>query len=604
MDKLTKSWIRNPSDKKAAGNGCKFDVMEGLYVVWWIERHCKLYEGEYAGQPMILRGCGQCEQDYIIGEDWDDPETQRIYRERAEKHNACYHAGHFLDWQFECTIRLFGWMRWSDRWQRHIRRFREAVIFAGKKQKKSPSVASWALYLLCGDGEPGQNVFLGAKDGMQAREIAGNHARIMVEQSPELSAECQINKSTMQITHLPSRSRLRPLSSSNTRTQESKEGLNGSVVIDECHVVDRAFVNRISRAGISRSEPLQIEVSTAGNNPDSYGKERFDYALEVMEGKRDDDRLFAAVYAAPQDVTDAELAKDILKYARMANPSLGHTVDAGELQADYERSKDSILRFADFKMYRLNIWQRSANPWIRSSDWARCKGPIPDAVLHGLQCWAGLDLSKTQDMTALVLFFDLEDDEQYYIKPFFWLPEETARENEHLAPFLTWGRAGFIQLTPGNVVDYGFIKKTIRDVAGQFRIQKLAYDPHYAEEITQQVCEGEMGEGGQVLHEGIGVERIAFGQTLMNFTGPCKEFERLILAGKMLHGGHPVMDWQIGHVTVKSDANDNIRPLKPKKGDVKKIDGVIAAVQALGVCLADRMEGGPSVYEEAGQLAM
>src|SRR5215831_7504542 len=226
MDRATKKWIRNASDEKAAQSGCRFDESRGRFVVEWIERYCRLYEGEWAGQAMKL-----------------------------------------TDWQLDCTLRLFGWVRQSKKWKRLVRRFRAASIWVAKKNKKSPTLAAWGLYLLCGDGEPGQKIFLGAKDGRQARDIAGKHAVEMMLASQDLREECRLNRTTMQITHLPTKSLMIPLASSNARHQQSKEGLNGSVLIDECHVVDRDFVRRISRAGISRSEPLQLEVSTAGNDP-------------------------------------------------------------------------------------------------------------------------------------------------------------------------------------------------------------------------------------------------------------------------------------------------------------------------------------------------
>src|SRR5262249_8851195 len=313
------------------------------------------------------------------------------------------------------------------------------------------------LYLLCGDGEPGQKVFLGAKDGMQAREIAGKHAVEMMLASPELLSECRLNKTTKQITHLPTKSVLVPLSSSNQRHQQSKEGLNGSILIDECHVVDRDFIRRISRAGISRSEPLHIEVSTAGNDPDSYGKERFDYARQVEAGTREDSELFVAIYAAPQDIADSEIEADPLKYAKAANPALGHTVDAEELLADYQKSKRSMQALADFKMYRLNVWQRSSNPWLKASDWDNCREDFTEESLVGQVCWAGLDLSRTREMSALVLVF-AEPEEVFRILPYFWLPEERAKELDHLFPMLTWARGGHLELTPGNVLDYGFIR--------------------------------------------------------------------------------------------------------------------------------------------------
>jgi len=243
-DETTKRWIRCEADERAVRAGYRFDEERGQFVVDWMHDYLVLYEGEWAGYPFECR-----------------------------------------DWQYEATMRLFGWVGHSERWGREIRRFRKAGVWIPKKNKKSPTLAAWALYMLCGDGEQGQKVFIGAKDGTQVRENVSLHIFEMVKQSPILVDECKLNMNKMSVAHLPTKSILMPLSSSNVRTQKSKEGLNGSVFIDETHVVDREFIGRISRAGISRSEPLHVEVSTAGDDPDSYGKERFDYGLKVESGR-------------------------------------------------------------------------------------------------------------------------------------------------------------------------------------------------------------------------------------------------------------------------------------------------------------------------------
>lgn len=594
-DATTLRWVRNPSDEAAVRNGCRFDEERGLYAAWWMERHCRLYEGDgYAGQPMILRGCHRCHVDPVIPATWE--EARPLYLARAKKHNQCQRSGHDLDWQFETVVRLFGWVRWSERWRRMVRRFKQASLWVAKKNKKTPTAAAVALYLFRGDGEPGAKVFLCAKDGKQVRENLAMHVVQMKRRSPELQEEIAENRTTMQLTHEESGSVLLILSGSEGEESKSKEGLNGSVIVDETHVVDRQFMARLSRAGISRSEPLQIEVSTAGDDPDGYGAERFQYAVEVAEGKREDQELLAVIHAAPQDLADSDLAADPVKYARLANPALGHTVEADEFLTDYGRSKDSLYKLATFKKYRLNIWQKSANPWLNSADWAKCRRAFTAENLAGRECSAGLDLSRTRDMSALVLVFNMGDG-TFRLLPYFWLPEQVARDNDHLAPFLTWERQGHLELIPGSVVSFTWIRSRFRELAKLFRIRRLIYDLTYAEETTQTLEQGASDAAGRQIEEGTGVERLAFPQTLMAYTAPCKDFERLVIDGQLHHNGHPVMDWQVGHVQVREDANGNIRPVKPKRGSVKKIDGVVGAVMGLADA---QQEGGPSIYENQG----
>lgn len=527
IDTATRRWIRDASDERAAREGCRFDETRAQFVVDWIHKYLKLYEGEHAGEVMELR-----------------------------------------DWQLEATMRIFGWVRHSEQWGREVRRFRRASIWVPKKNKKSPTLAAWGLYLLAGDSEPGQKVFLAAKDGNQARDIAGKHAFEMLAQSGDLDAECTTNKNLYQITHEPTRSIMRPLSSGAERNQRAKEGLNGSVLIDETHVVDEEFIGIISRAGISRSEPLQIEVSTAGDNPDGYGKKQFDKAVAIIRGDQYQRDFFALVYAAPQDLKDADLDADPIKYGKMANPAWGHTVDPEEFLSDYQNSKHSLTELGRFKMYRLNIWQQSCNPWIRMSDWDECRTDFDLEKLEGRECWAGLDLSLSRDMSALVLVFPWEGD-TFRVVPFFWLPEDEAREKNHLAPFLQWAHDGYLELTPGNEIDFGFIRKRFGELFQRFCILDLLYDKTYATDFTQQ------------LQEEVGVQRTIFPQTTMFYTGPAKMFESLVKTHKLQHQGHPILTWQVGHVQVYRDANDNIRPMKDKNNLWKKIDGVAAGVMAL-----------------------
>lgn len=449
----------------------------------------------------------------------------------------------------------------------------------------SPTLAWWGLYLFAADGEMGQKVFFCAKDGAQAREIAGKHAIEMVMSSPELGAECDINKSLMQITHRPTRSILKPLSSGDSTAQKAKEGINGSVLVDETHVVDRAFMNRISRAGISRSEPLQIEVSTAGDDPESYGREQYEYGKRVESGEFEDERFFFISYEAPQDLTDAQLSEDPVKVGKLANPAWGHTVHEEEFLDDYRRSTASISKLAEFKKYRCNVWQQAVNPWLRAHDWRACKRDFTEADLLGRECFGALDLALTRDMLAWCLIFPMPElgPETYRILPRFFLPEQAARHNNDKVPFLNWAKAGLITLTPGDTADYAFVKKTVVDDSEKFALQEYAYDPWNADLLTSQ------------LEEEYGLRRVKFPQTISNFAEPCRDWERLVISGQLQHNGHAVLTWQAGHVTVKSDPNGNIRPVKPPMEDLRKIDGIVGGIMALARAMEMAGKMDPSI---------
>lgn len=563
-------WSRNESDALATRSGCRFNIVRAAFAVWWIERYCRLYEGEsYAGEPLRLRSCDEVDSRFPVElGPWSECQERVVARLVA--HNEAVLAGVHVDWQLECFARLLGWEKFRDHWDRWCRRFRKSSIWVAKKNKKSPSLAALGMFLTFGDGEPGAKTFFAAKDGSQSRGNVAKHAGAMRDQSPDLRRESEFNKSEMQITHLKANSILKPLSSSNSRTQKSKEGLNGSVLVDETHVVDREYMNRLSRMGISRPNPIQAEFSTSGNDPESYGKERFDYAVGVIAGTIPDDETFAAVYAAPQTLTDEELSQDPVKYGRMANPAWGHTIDPEEFLADYTNSRRSVPELANFKMYRLNIWQRASNPWLSPGLWQACGGDFTAADCVGLPCWAGLDLSLTRDMTALALAF--QDGKKIRLLNCFWLPEDFVNENCDKANYRQWEADGFLTVIPGNSIDHDYLRPDLEQIIRRFQPRELAYDKAFAGQLTHD------------LTKDVRVTRIEFPQTPLSYTQPCGDFERRLLEGRIVHARNPILTWQAGHVCLEKNLKTGLsKPTKPKTGGTHlTVDGIQASVMAVG----------------------
>jgi len=569
-DRITQLWIRNRSDEIAVSNGCWFDVSRGAWAVWWIEKYCRLYEGEWAGENMLLRsGCPDV--DCQILDEWDDGGEQMSIS-RADRYSQWVADGNRGDWQYECFMRLFGWVRHSKRWDRTVRRFTAASIWIPKKQKKSPSLAAAGVYLICGDGESGAKCFGGAKDGNQAG-IAMAHAIAMIEQSPELSSECKINRNEKSIEHLPTRSKYKPLSSANERTKTSKEGINGHILIDETHVVDRDFISIISRAGISRAEPLQLEVSTAGNNPDGYGKERQDYARKVVTGEKPNDRLFVAIYEAPQDLSDEHLEADPIKYGKMANPAWGHTAHEEEFLADYEQSKQSLTELANFKMYRLNIWQHSSSPWVKMEHWDNCFGDLSewstaDAI------GGGIDLGGRDDLAcwALVARFPHDTDDEGNIVYRYegvvrsFIGDDVKRDLTR-NPF-----NGFVAKNELFVSGYPIrdLKKTLVEACHRYNVHAVAYDPHGAQQLSEDL-------------KAESIVTLAFSQTPYMFNEPIQDFTATILARRFCHDGNSLLRWSVNNAVVKQSSG-GLKRMFDKDTAVEKIDPVVALTMAYRVC--------------------
>jgi phage terminase large subunit-like protein len=165
------------------------------------------------------------------------------------------------------------------------------------------------------------------------------------------------------------------------------------------------------------------------------------------------------------------------------------------------------------------------------------------------------------------------------------LAEAAIERHGHEVDYARWAADGWLTVIPGPIVDYSFVEQDVVKILDQFDVRCLAFDQHYAHEFVQRLAEQHGWRGVQFV----------FPQTILGYAGPTAKFERLVLAGKLGHRGNPITTWQAGHTQIKTDANENMRPIKPKHGNIKKIDGVVTGIMALRA--ADEIPAARSFYE-------
>ena len=454
-----------------------------------------------------------------------------------------------LDWQWEQVIApLFGWLRPDG-----TRRYRRGYIEVPKKNGKSTLFSGLSLYLLTADGEPGAEVYSAAVDREQA-SIVFREAANMVEASSQLSAHLDVIRSTKRITFPRTRSFYRALSAD----VSAQEGLNAhAVLIDELHAQKtRTLWDTLRYAGASRRQPLQLAITTAGFDRHSICWEQHEYARQVLDGTVEDLSFFALIAAAApeDDWTDPEVW-------RKANPSFDITIDAEQFAEDCREARESPAKENSFRRYRLNQWTEQETRWLSLEKWDACNEDPGD--LYGRVCYAGLDLSSTTDLSALALVFP--GDDRFDVLMRFWVPEEGARQREHRdrVPYTQWIRQGQIQATPGEVIDYDRIRASINELGQDYAIQEIAIDRWNAMQLASED----------------GFEIVAFGQGYASMNWPTKKLEELVLGAKLAHGGHPVLRWMAGNVSIETDAAGNWKPSKKKSRE--RIDGIVALIMAI-----------------------
>ena len=484
-----------------------------------------------------------------------------------------------LPWQDKIVIDIFGTLKPNG-----YRQYNTAYVEIPKKQGKSELAAAIALYLTCGDGEYGAEVYGCAADRQQA-SIVFDVAVEMINQCPALKKRCKILASQKRIVYLPLKSFYQVLSAESY----TKHGLNvHGVIFDELHAQpNRALYDvMLTGSGDARKQPLYFLITTAGTDRNSICYEVHNKAKDIMKGKRHDPTFYPVIYGI-EDEDDWTDEKNWYK----ANPSLDITVDIDKIRAAFNNAKENPAEENLFRQLRLNQWVKQSIRWMPMDKWSLCSYPVDKERLKGRICYGGLDLSSTTDITAFVLVFPPEDEDgKYEILPFFWLPEETLelRVRRDHVPYDTWKAKGLIMTTEGNVVHYGFIEKFIEELGTQYNIKEIAYDRWGAVQMVQNL-------------EGMGFTIVPFGQGYKDMSPPTKELMKLVLEKRIAHGGNEVLEWMVDNIFIKTDPAGNIKPDKEKS--TEKIDGAIAMIMALDRAIRNNGQQ-ESVYNDRGIIIL
>ena len=483
-----------------------------------------------------------------------------------------------IDWQEQIVRDLFGILKPNG-----YRQFNTAYVEIPKKQGKSELAAAIALYLTCGDFEHGGEIYGCAADRQQA-SIVFDVAVQMVEQNPALKARIKPLISQKRLIYKPLNSFYQVLSSE----AYTKHGLNvHGVVFDELHAQpNRQLYDVMTKgSGDARKQPLYFLITTAGTDRHSICWEVHQKAEDILAGRKRDPSFYPVIFGADEeeDWTDEKVWKK-------ANPSLGITVDIEKLRIACNSARQNPAEENIFRQLRLNQWVKQSVRWMPMEKWDACDVAVDETKLEGRVCYGGLDLSSTTDLTAFVLVFPPEtEDEPYYVLPFFWIPEEniSLRVSRDHVPYDIWEKEGFLLTTEGNVVHYGFIEQFIEDLGMKYNIKEIAFDRWGAVQMSQNLMD-------------MGFTVVPFGQGYKDMSPPTKELMKLVLEEKLAHGGHPVLRWCVDNIFVRTDPAGNIKPDKEKS--TERIDGAVALIMALDRAIRNQGSDLGSVYDERGLL--
>ena len=471
-----------------------------------------------------------------------------------------------LPWQKFVVGSLFGWKGVDG-----YRRFRVAYVETAKGSGKSPLAAGIGMKGLVADSEPRAEVYSAATKKDQAM-ILFRDAVAMVDQSPELSKRLQksgTGERCWNLAYLAQGAFFRPISS-----DDGQSGPRPHMgLIDELHEHKNNTVIEMMRAGTkSRRQALIFMITNAGHNRTGPCWGYHEYGAKVAAGEVQDDAFFPYICALDEKDDPFSDEDCWLK----ANPSLQDADLPGVkyireqvVEAKGMPSKEAIVR-------RLNFcqWTDAESPWISGEVWRGAQRDFDWQDLRGRRAVAGLDLSSTTDLTALVFLVEPETDgEPWHIVPFCWLPEvELERKAEtDRVPYTRWKAEGLLETTPGRAISKRYVLQRLSGLCDFFDVLMVGYDRWRIEDLKSLADS-----------EGITLpEMKAVGQGYRDFSPALETFERMLLNGELAHNGHKVMDWCMRNAVTEQDAAENRKLSKDKA--TGRIDLAVAAVMAAGL---------------------
>jgi len=473
-----------------------------------------------------------------------------------------------MDWQKFVIANLFCWYYKKD----NRRRFRRAYIEIPRKNAKTFLCAILAIYMCIADDESAARIYIAGNTIDQAGE-AWTHCKNLLDGNKKFKKAFRLLVASLEFDK--TKSFIRKVASDS----KNLHGKNVSgAICDELHIWEhRDLWDVIFRSTASRRNPLMVGITTAGKNQNGIAFEMHERTTNVLNKIADDDRLFGIIFT----IDDNDDWQDP-KIWKKANPSLGIAKTWDYMNDAYRSAKNVVSELNDFLNYDLNVWTTASSAWINLDLWKELAEPINDDDLKGKYCYAGLDLSRKQDLTAFVLYFPSQNGiKNGYVKPYFIVPSENFKDKELLdrVPYSAWQEKGYISLTNSATVSDEFVFDQIKGALDNYDVRKVAFDRWGSKEITK-------------LFDARGVKIEDFGQGYKDMSPAIKRFEEMILLKKLRHDGNPCLTWNISNAVITKDTAENVKFDKEKAR--QRIDGAVATAMAIGVCVREPEKQTPS----------
>lgn len=532
---VKKACERQLDDLDRYGDGKRFiyDAEAGDRICWFIE-HLTHVKGELAGQEIKLE-----------------------------------------PWQVFILHTTFSWKTTEG-----IRRFRRVYIEVPRGNGKSSLSSGVALFCLCGDREPGAEVYSFATTRDQAKIVFGD-AKEMARQNPKLKRafDLQVLATSLYVPKTNSYFQAKSAEGS------TLDGLNTHLaVIDELHAhKTRAVYDVVETSLGKRRNSLMWVITTAGFDTAGICYEVRSFVKQILNKEAQDESQFGIIYGL--DEGDDWTSEEALQ---KANPNWGVSVRPEIITSLQAKAIARPSAANNFKTKHLDVWCSAASSWMDMPAWNLCRRSIALSDFEGFDCYMGLDLGAKNDLTAKVLVFPVEENGRlnYYVFGTYYAPRAALLKSGN-SQYDGWETLGYLKVTEGAVTDFNQIEADILEDCSRYRVKSVAYDPWQATQLATRLSDND-------------VPMVEYRNTVQNMSDPMKWLEALVQDKRLIHEGDPALTWMMGNVVAKRDFKDNVFPRKEVYEN--KIDGAVSLIMALGLCVNEENAGAFQEYEADSEV--
>lgn len=450
-------------------------------------------------------------------------------------------------WQHFIIGSLFGWVHKETK----LRRFKEALVFVGRKNGKTTTISGLANYGVSQDGENGAEIHMLANTMKQAR-LLFDESKAMIKASPVLKKNFRSLRDA--IHYDKTISKIEPQASDS----EKLDGLNTHIgIFDEIHEFkDYKLISVIKNSRAARLQPLLIYITTAGFQLNGPLVDMVEAGKDTLNGIIEDERTFYYL-ASLDDEDDINDSENWIK----ANPNIGVSIDIEVMKEEWIKAKRIPAERGDFITKRFNIFANNDEmSFIDHTTLSKNNEVIAFDELENHPCTVGYDLSETEDFTSACATFALENG-KIAVLSHSWIPKHKVDLSNEKIPYREWEEAGYLTIQDKPYIDYTDVYDWILKVNEHHPVEKITYDRANAFRLNQ-----ELKNYGFVTEE--------TRQGALTLSPALKSLKELFLDGKVIYNNNPLFKWYVNNVKLKLDRNRNWLPSKQSR--YRKIDGFAA----------------------------